>query len=161
MNLAGFDANKVDPNAGYEPLPAGYYTACISESEQKPTKSGSGSYLNLKIEVLEGQYKGRILWSRLNLDNPNPTAVKIAQGELSAICRAVGIPTPNDSSELHFKPVVIRVKLKPNKMTNELENLVDAWHPEGYKPANVATTPAKPIPHTLAAAPSVASWMKK
>lgn len=158
MNLQGFDANKVDPKAGFEPLPAGYYTVAITESEQKPTKSGSGSYLNMKLEVLQGEYTKRVLWCRLNLDNPNATAVKIAQAELSAICRAVGVPTPKDSSELHFKPVVIRVKLKPNKVTNELENLIDAWHPEGYKPS--ATSAPKTIPQTPAAAPTAASWMK-
>ena len=33
--------------------------------------------------------ESRLLWARLNLDNPNQQAVQIARGELSAICRAV------------------------------------------------------------------------
>jgi len=36
----------------------------------KPTKTGSGTYLELTFQVIEGQYKNRLLWSRLNLSNP-------------------------------------------------------------------------------------------
>ena len=79
-NLNGFDANEVEPTTTFEPLPAGKYLAAITESEMKPTKSGSGSYLQLTFTILEGEYKNRVLWARLNLNNPNATAVKIARG---------------------------------------------------------------------------------
>ena len=46
----------------------------------RPTKAGNGSYLQLEIEILEGQYKGRRLWDRLTLNHPNAVAVQIAQG---------------------------------------------------------------------------------
>ena len=78
----------------FEPVPAGKYLAAIVESEMKPTKSGNGHFLELTFEVGEGPYKGRKLWARLNLDNPNPQAVQIARGELSAICRAVSFAAP-------------------------------------------------------------------
>ena len=70
-NLNGFDANTVDPASDFEPLPAGKYLAVITASEMKPTKSGNGHYLELTFQVIDGPYKGRMLWSRLNLDNPN------------------------------------------------------------------------------------------
>jgi hypothetical protein len=105
-NLNNFNANQVEPSSNLEAIPAGKYLAVITESELKPTKSGSGSYLQLTFQILEGEYKGRFLWSRLNLHNANPTAVKIAQAELSAICRAVGVLTPGDSVELHNLPLV-------------------------------------------------------
>ena len=57
--------------------------------------------------MIDGPYKNRLLWSRLNLDNPNAQAVQIAQGELSAICRAVGVMQPKDSIELHNLPLLI------------------------------------------------------
>ena len=56
------------------------------------------------------EFKGRNLWARLNLDNPNEIAVKIARAELSALCRAVGVLEPKDSVELHNLPLVISVK---------------------------------------------------
>jgi Protein of unknown function (DUF669). len=58
MQFNGFDANQVDPNVVYEPLPAGWYKAVITTSEEKPTKAQTGSYLQLSLEVIEGRCKG-------------------------------------------------------------------------------------------------------
>ena len=58
-NLNGFDANLVEPTKALEPIPAGKYQAVIIESEMKPTKAGTGQYLELKFQILEGEYKGR------------------------------------------------------------------------------------------------------
>jgi hypothetical protein len=127
VSLNGFDANQVEPAGSFEAIPAGKYLATITESEVKPTKSGSGSYLQLQFEILEGEYKGRLLWSRLNLDNPNQQAVKIARGELSAICRAVGVMTPKDSVDLHDLPLEIGVKCTKRKDTGELTNEIKSY----------------------------------
>jgi hypothetical protein len=127
-NLNGFDANTVEPSQDFSPLPEGDYLAVIVASENKPTRSGNGSYLELKFQVIEGAHKNRFLWSRLNLENPNQTAVNIARAELSAICRAVGVLTPNDSVELHNIPLTIRVKVKRREDNGEMTNEV-----KGYK----------------------------
>jgi hypothetical protein len=97
-NLSGFDANQVEPNTAFTPLPAGEYDAIIVESEMKPTKDGTGKYLQLKLQILNGKFQNRTLFDRLNLVNKNDTAVQIAKGTLSAICRAVNVLTPNDSA---------------------------------------------------------------
>ena len=112
MNLSGFDANSVEPNAAYEPVPAGWYKAVFTASEEKPTKAQTGSYLQLTAEIIEGPCQGRKLTERLNLNNPTSTAVEIAQRTLSAICRAIGVMTPRDSSDLHDKPFMVQVKVK-------------------------------------------------
>jgi hypothetical protein len=126
-NLNGFNANEVDPSVGFDPIPAGKYLAVITESEMKPTKSGAGNYLELTFQVLEGEFKGRNLWARLNLDNPKADTVKIARAELSAICRAVGVMAPKDSVELHNIPLVITVGLKKRKDTDELINVIKGY----------------------------------
>lgn len=122
----GFDARAVEPKKSYEALPAGWYTAAIVDSEMKPTKSGDGSFLELKMEVLEGPFKARNLWTRLNLRNRNPAAVEIARSELSSICHAIGVMTPKDSVELHNVPFAVRVTCKKREdngeMTNELKD---------------------------------------
>jgi hypothetical protein len=110
--LQGFDANTVDPTTDFEPIPPGKYQAVITDSEVKRNKAGTGSYLQLTFQIIEGEFKNRFLWARLNMDNPNATAVKIARAELSAICRAVGVLQPKDSCELHDLPLVITVKCK-------------------------------------------------
>lgn len=127
VNLAGFDASQVEPITTFDPIPAGKYLAMITASEMKPTQAGTGSYLELVFTILEGEYKGRQLWTRLNLDNHNELAVKIARAELSAICRAVGVLTPRDSVELHNLPLVIRVACKKRKDTDEIANVIKEY----------------------------------
>ena len=126
-NLNGFDARTVEPTADFEPIPAGKYLAAITESEMKSTKAGTGSYLQLTFTILEGEFKNRVLWARLNLNNPNATAVKIARSELSAICHAVGVLSPKDSVELHNLPLQITVKLKKREDTGELTNEIKGY----------------------------------
>jgi hypothetical protein len=125
--LKGFNANDVDPATDFEAIPAGKYLAVITESEVKENKSGTGSYLQLTFQIIEGEYKNRFVWARLNLDNPNATAVKIARAELSAICRAVGVMAPGDSVELHDLPLVISVKCKKRADTGEITNEIKGY----------------------------------
>src|SRR3990167_10380166 len=122
VSLSGFDANHVEPSTVFDPIPAGKYLAAIIQSQVKPTKSGNGEYLELTFQILEGELKGRQLWARLNLNNPNAQTVKIARGELSAICRAGGGMSPNDSVDLHNLPVVITVRCKKRADTGEITN---------------------------------------
>ena len=126
-DLRGFDANTVNPASDFEPIPAGKYVAVITGSEMKPTKNGTGHYLELTFEVIDGPQKGRLLWSRLNLDNPNAQAVQIAQGELSAICRAVGVMQPRDSVDLHNLPVMLTVKCKKREDTGDMTNEIKGY----------------------------------
>jgi len=135
-DLRGFDANTVEPNDSFDPLPNGDYLCVISSSEMKPTKAGDGSFLELEMEVIDGPFKGRKVWDRLNLNNPNETAVKIAKGTLSAICRAVNVLTPTDSCELHDIPVTVKVVCKKRADTDEMTNVI-----KGYKGREIS----KPI----------------
>jgi hypothetical protein len=137
--LNNFDANSVDPASSFDPIPTGKYVAVITESEMKPTKSGTGHYLELTFDILDGQYKGRKVWARLNLDNPNAQAVQIARGELSAICRAVGVMQPQDSIELHNLPLSIKVACKKRDDTGEITNEIKGYE---KKEAALSTAPA-------------------
>ncbi len=149
-NLNGFNANEVEPAVGFDPIPAGKYLALITESGMKPTKSGAGNFLELTFQVLEGEFKGRLLWARLNLDNPNATTVKIARAELSAICRAIGVMAPKDSVELHNLPLIITVAHKKRQDTGEITNVI-----KGYSKKDAAT----PKP-TAAGSNGKAPWQK-
>ncbi len=133
-DLRGFDASQVEPSADFEPIPAGKYPAMITESEMKPNKAGTGAYLQLTFQVLDGPYKNRFLWARLNLDNPNATAVQIARAELSAICRAVGVLAPNDSTDLHSLPLTIHVKCVKRADTGELSNELKGFSKKDSSP---------------------------
>ena len=82
-------------------------------------------------DVVDGEHKGRLLWARLNLENPSDAAVKIARGQLSALCRAVNVLQPRDSIELHNIPLVIKVGVKRRDDIGEFTNEVKGFAPQG------------------------------
>lgn len=151
MRLAGFDANKIEITRGpSEAVPAGEYLVEIVSSEEKQTKAGTGSYLEFSFKVIEGEHQGHRFWSRLNLRNQNPVAVEIAKQELASICRAVGMPNPEDSSDMHGEPLLVRV-VQTTSPEGYVRNEI-----KGYKackdPAEKQQAPAK--------APAKATWGK-
>jgi hypothetical protein len=121
-NLNGFDATTVEPVNDFDPIPAGKYLAVITASQFKENKNKTGQYLELTFQILEGDYKNRLLWARLCLSHPNQTTAKFARGYLAAICQAVGVLTPQDSAELHNLPLVINVAVKKRNDNGQLCN---------------------------------------
>jgi len=105
-----FDASQVTPQGSYEVIPAGDYPAMITRSDMKDTKSGTGKYLELEIDLQDGS--GRKLWDRLNLINQNSKAVEIAQRQLSSICHAINVLNVQDSEQLHGRLMTVRVTVK-------------------------------------------------
>jgi len=140
-NLSGFDANTVEPNQ-FDVIPAGEYEACIVKSQMKQTKDGQGQYLELELQILNGQFQNRKLFDRLNLKNQSAKAVQIAQGTLSAICRAVSVLTPNDSLELHNKPLRVKVKVTKDDQYGD-KNEIMAYKARQAGPTT--TTGAQPL----------------
>ena len=157
-DLRDFDAQTVEPNDSFDPIPNGDYLCIITTSEMKPTKASDGAYLELELQVIEGPYQGRKLWDRLNLNNANETTVKIAKGTLSAICRAVGVLQPKDSCELHDLPLVAKVACRKRDDTDELTNVIKSYK---QRDAVATTTPAStPAPARAAATSSTPPWKR-
>ena len=148
-----FDANEVEPRKAFDPLPAGKYVCVITESEEKETKAGTGSYLQLTIQLIEGEYESRKVWDRLNLNNPNDQAVAIARATLSALCRATNVMKLTDSSQLHDIPFVAKIAQVKNKESGEIGNEI-----KGYEARARATAPT---PSTQTNAKADPPWKKK
>ena len=129
MALLNFDATTVPPAEDFQPLPDGEYSAMIVDSAMKPTKNGSGQYLQLKLQIVTGPFKNRILFDRLNLVNSNPQAKTIADQALAAICLALGKNGVVDSSELHNQPLNIKVAFKAGNGTFQDGNEVKKYKP--------------------------------
>lgn len=153
-----FDSTQTEPQKPLDttPLPAGKYTAVVSKSDVKATKAGTGSFAEFEMDVIDGEHKGRKLWARLTLQNPNQTAVDIGRGQLSALCRAAGhFGQLADTAELHNKPVVVVVKIKRREDTGDLTNEVTGFEPCGGASSSPAAPP-KP-----ATSPSTPPWMQR
>jgi len=156
MDLNGFNALEIEPATSYEPIPADWYKAVITETEEKPTKAQTGSYLQLTIEVIEGQHQGRRVFERLNLKNPNSVAVEIAQRSLSSICRSIGVNNPQNSEELMDKPLMIKVAVKPAQGEYGASNEI-----KGYDAASGnVTAMSAPVAATASSGVSTPPWKK-
>lgn len=112
-NLTGMYNPEAEAQQDFAPIPSGEYPAQIVESDMKPTKNNNGQYLELTYAVIDGEFKGRKVWVRLNLDNPNAQAVEIANRQFKSICESAGVLNPLQSEALHYKPHTIRVELIP------------------------------------------------
>ena len=155
-----FDASTVEPTTPFEVFPPGKYLVQLVASEMRPTKDGTGQYLLLELDVLEGPYAGRKLFDRLNLVNANPDTVLMAQRTLSALCRAAGKMQVSNSEQLHLIPIHIDVKVKPPKgqygESNSIRYLAESA--PAATPQSMAATmrpgaPANPAVATSASLP--------
>ena len=67
LSAYNFNAEEVEPSSSFDPIPAGWYQAIISNSEMKATRDGYGEYLSLTLQIIDGQYENRLVFARLNL----------------------------------------------------------------------------------------------
>lgn len=158
MAILNFNANEVEPSRELEPIPAGKYVAVITDSEMKDTRAGTGRYLQLEFEITDGEFAGRKVWARLNIENRNPEAVRMARADLSAICRAVNVLTPNDSADLHNLPLVIKVHCRKDKNTGEITNDIRGYESKAAFKPEPKQAPASPATAQTARVPAKPPW---
>ncbi len=155
MATLSFNAEDFVEAQRFEPIPEDLYKAVIIDSEMRETKKGTGSYLMLNFEVLEGPHAGRWVTNNLNLDNPSEKTVEIAQRELSSICRALGKKSISDSEELHHKALMIKVVIQPGRGEYGPSNQIKAYSPADQLQA--VATPAD-APSAAPAAAGKKPW---
>ncbi len=97
----------------YDPIPAGWYTARITDTKLKKTKAGNGEYLEVKFDITGPSYEGRCVWGRFNLKNPNPQAEQIGQQQFMDCARSIGLDRVTDSDQMLGGGLQIKVSVKP------------------------------------------------
>lgn len=162
MVALNFDATTVEPQKNFTLLPPGRYVCKIVDSEMKPTKDGTGQYLQLKHEVIDGEHAGVAFTNNLNLENANPQTVEIAYRTLSTICHHIGKTKIKDSKELHNQPIVVTLAVKSTPKNDGSGNF-DSNEVKGYDKATAdstsssqpqtTATSAAPLPGSNVAAP--------
>ena len=113
-----FDQNEIaeaQKGGDFAPIPAGTYIAQINRSEIKQTKAGTGSYLSLGFQIIDGEYANRVIFQNITLANPNQVAAQIGREQLAQLSGACGIYQLGDSQELHGIPMQIRVGIEVDK----------------------------------------------
>lgn len=124
-----FDSSQFKASyGGASGLPTGKgYKGMIVQTGADETQKGDGNFIILTIECLEGPCKGMTQVDRLNVNNPNPVAVRIANENLSAYCHVTGTFRINQNlDELCGKPFQFDVgPQKNNPEQTEIKALYD------------------------------------
>lgn len=170
VDLTGFNANDHEPAREYEALPQGKYHAELISSELKDVGNGDkGTKIALTWRIISGPAEGRLVFQDI-LNGYNVQGEKgdqtrdIASRQLSAICLAVGKPSPRSSEELHHIPCELSVGFgkqntnpqtgEPYPLRNEVKGVM-AWGGAASQPASRA--PAQSNNAAPASRPAAAS----
>jgi hypothetical protein len=157
-----FDINElpVGNTGSFEPLPAGWYTATISQSELKATKANNGQYIKLRYDITGPSHQGRVVFGNLNIKNANPKAEEIGRQQLGDIMRAIGLAKVTDTDQLIGGQIGIKLEVKQDAQygaSNEVK---------GFKSLSGSAAPAASMPQGQSnPAPSAGKaappWAKK
>ena len=151
MAKVHFDISTYEaPKSDYDPLPKGEYQAMVTESQMKVTKAGTGEYLALTMQIIEGKYADRKIWENLNLHNPNEVAENIARANLKAVSEACGFAELDDTDQLNDIPFILVLDIDRKDPTR---NRV-----MGYKRAGAGAAPSS---FAQASATAAKPWERK
>jgi hypothetical protein len=154
-----FNVNELPQgNGNFEPLPAGWYTATISQSELKATKAGNGQYIKLRYDITGPSHQGRVVFGNLNIKNANPKAEEFGRQQLGDIMRAIGLAKVTDTDQLIGGQIAIKLEVKEDAQygaSNEVK---------GFKSVSGSAAPAAAIPQAQsnpASSKAAPPWAKK
>lgn len=114
MPTIDFDVTEYEAQpvrSGWDPLPPGDYTACVTSTDLKATKAGNGEYIELTIEIMDGEFSGRKIWERLNVNNPSEQTVQIARSQLNQLATALGQVPLKDTDQLLEIPFTLTLDI--------------------------------------------------
>ncbi len=106
-----FGGVPFDPSSVKSAYSPGKYPVLIKVAEIRQTKAGTGHYIYLDEEILDGDRKGQHLFDQINIQNPSAQCVEIGLRTLSALARAIGLQTVTDTTQLLNQVVVAHVKV--------------------------------------------------
>lgn len=148
MAKFGFNVKEVEPDApvSYEPIPTGEYTMMAVEAQEKQNSSKTGSYIEVKFQVVGGDYDGRMVWNIFNVNHESEKAQQIGRQQLVAWATACGKPDADDTDKLLNKKCQVSVGIDPAKDGYPAKNRIKGFLFE--KPAGGAGKPAAARPAT-------------
>ena len=157
-----YAAADMPESTSSEPIPAGWYTASITEASIQDTKAGTGQYIKVRYDVTGPTHEGRVVFGNLNISNPNPKAEEIGRQQLGQLMRAIGLTEVSDTDQLIGGQCGIKVAIREDESGRySPQNEVKAWKsltgsaPPAPKPAGPA--PAAPAGVSTSAPP----WAKR
>ena len=159
MATLGFTINASDlpeeTTGDYAPVPPGDYEAVIKDAEIRTTKSGTGQYIALRLDITGPSHAGRVVWSNLNIKNDSQKAEEIGRQQLGAVMRAVGLPSLQDTDQLIGGNIGVKLAIRKS------EEYGDSNEVKAFKAPKSGASAGAPAP-AMASAPAASAppWAK-
>lgn len=161
-----FDVNELPQGNtnNFEPLPAGWYTASITQAEIKDTNDRTGQYIKVRYDITGPTHQGRVVFGNLNIKNKTPKAEEIGRQQLGEIMRAIGLTRVTDTDQLIGGSLSIKLDVRDARTDEKTGKTYEASNEvKGFRSVNgsapMASAPASaPAAATGKAAPP---WAKK
>ena len=117
------------------PIPAGKYTATITEADIEKSKSGEATMIKLRLDVTGPKHAGRVVFDRIIVHHTNPSKQKSAEigvETFAVLAVSTGFDTrPNDTKLLIGKSVGIKVKIERSEEYGDRNNVSYYFTPSG------------------------------
>lgn len=146
-----YHTDDLPEGKSFDPLPAGWYQAHITEATLNTTKDGSGQYIKVRYDITGPTHEGRVVYGNVNIRNANPKAEEIGRQNLGDIARAIGIKAVSDTDQLIGGRLSIKLSIQTSEGYDP-KNEVKA-----YKAIESGGVPSKPA---FAAKPAPAASNK-
>jgi hypothetical protein len=151
INIDDLPTNDRANDGGYEPLPAGWYNAHITQAEARPTKDGTGQYIKIRYDILGPTHVGRVVFANVNIRNKSAEAERIGRAQLGDLMRACGIKQLLQADQLVGGTPEIQVTVRPARDQYPASNEVKAIRAAGgAAPSLPAAAPAASKPRAAA-----------
>lgn len=157
MSFLDFDLNDeqyADEGGSFDPLPAGWYTAKITQADVTQTKAGTGQYIKMRFDITGPTHQGRVVFANININNPNPTAEKIGRGQLRQMRDALGMGELKDTDQLIGGDLQIKLSIKKDEQYGDSNDV------KGFKPIGGGSVAPQPTQSAPAGASASPPWAK-
>jgi hypothetical protein len=155
-----FNSNELPQAQSFEPLPAGWYSAAITEAELKTTKSGTGHYIKLKYQITGPTHEGRVVFGNVNIRNQNDKAEEIGLQQLNSIMSAIGLASVEDSDQLIGGVLQIKLTVKRDEQYGDGNEVKGFKSLEGSAPPAMTSQPKQEAQPQQQAAQSKPPWAR-
>lgn len=125
MDLGKIFDHEVQESS-FDPIPAGWYQARISEAEVKATKNNDGHYLNVRYDILGPTHQGRVVFGMITINNPSRKAEEIGEQQMAHLRSALGLKKVTNTDQLINGTVEIKVNVKKDDQYGD-KNEIKAW----------------------------------
>jgi hypothetical protein len=123
--ILDFATDNLGDVDSFDPIPDGRYDVVASAVAVKPTKDGTGRMLTVTWTVIDGDYKGRKLFDRLNVVNKSEVAQKIGRAQLGNRLKATGLEGENDMGKIVGRECNLSVRIRAAEGAYQASNEIN------------------------------------